>query len=435
MDKVKITYKKSYFLLLALVLSMTSLVIAIPQYNKLNQESSTTTINNYIFNGTNISGGGNASWNESYANTLYYPISSNPESYLIYTDTISQSESAWQLNDGFITFGNDGNDNWQIDVGGINIPSYLQVSSPAQGGLGYNYSSNTPLFYNGTKWLNFNTSNGGSDNSSWNQSYANTLYSAIQWGYNMTTPFTNWLSTFAYNYNQTTPAVTLLNTTYGYTWKNWTGEANATLYNQYGKWWYNMSTGGSSTPNDGITIKYQNITNIPSCSSGQFLTNSTGSLTCATPSGSSSARDIKYTVNNSINATGLTFVDLFSHTLTANTNYTYDCVIVRSSNATTSGIRYNITMSGVPTYITFSQDAYTSATAKQNSVCIGSVRSCMPTAVTASLAYPTALKDTLNAYIEVGASAGGQMNLSFSGELAGLRATVRRGSYCELKAI
>lgn len=43
-------------------------------------------------------------------------------------------------------------------------------------------------------------------NNSWNESRANLLYSNIQWNYNQTTPFTNWLSTFVFNYNQTIPS-------------------------------------------------------------------------------------------------------------------------------------------------------------------------------------------------------------------------------------
>jgi hypothetical protein len=41
--------------------------------------------------------------------------------------------------------------------------------------------------------------------------YTDTLYASIIWGYNQTTPFTNWLSTFVYDYNQTTPAISYTN--------------------------------------------------------------------------------------------------------------------------------------------------------------------------------------------------------------------------------
>jgi len=37
------------------------------------------------------------------------------------------------------------------------------------------------------------------DDASWNKTYADTLYSAITWAYNMTDPFTDWLSTFNSN--------------------------------------------------------------------------------------------------------------------------------------------------------------------------------------------------------------------------------------------
>lgn len=62
--------------------------------------------------------------------------------------------------------------------------------------------------------INQLVSAGSGDNSSWNQSFANTLYSNIQWNYNQSSPFYSWLSSFLYDYNQTTPAENYADTLY-----------------------------------------------------------------------------------------------------------------------------------------------------------------------------------------------------------------------------
>jgi len=129
-----------------------------------------------LTNGTGCpssSGGDNATWNQTLANSLYYSIS-NPSGYLSYADTISNADtcalatdalsatSATQLNDGSITLNNDGNNNFQTGGGGFILPSYLDSATSVEGLVGYNYSSKTPLFYNGTAWKNFNESSSSS---------------------------------------------------------------------------------------------------------------------------------------------------------------------------------------------------------------------------------------------------------------------------------
>jgi hypothetical protein len=92
------------------------------------------------------------------------------------------------------------------------------------------------------------------------------------WAYNQTTPFTTWLSGFLYDYNQTIVYTSLSNftddigatSTYNATYAEWTYnmttpamtyEYNQTTatYNLYDNRWY--------TPNDGITLDINNITN------------------------------------------------------------------------------------------------------------------------------------------------------------------------------
>jgi len=92
-----------------------------------------------------------------------------------------------------------------------NIWAYNQTQSQYYYNQTVLYTNGTGILLNNNKF-NLSTSYTDTlyapisvtgDNSSWNQSFANTLYASIIWNYNQTTPFTNWLSTFVYNYNQT----------------------------------------------------------------------------------------------------------------------------------------------------------------------------------------------------------------------------------------
>lgn len=78
-------------------------------------------------------------------------------------------------------------------------------------------------------------------NNSWNETRANALYAGIIWGYNMTTPFTNWQSTFAYNYNQTIEANKTIFNTYNSIWSSTYNTTYDALNSTYGKYWYNYS--------------------------------------------------------------------------------------------------------------------------------------------------------------------------------------------------
>mgnify|MGYP001558778162 CR=1 FL=1 len=98
--------------------------------------------------------------NKTYADNTYVNSSGTVSHSLtsdLATDSVSAT-SATQLNDGTITFNNDGNGNWQIDAGGINLPNYINAAgSPVQGTLGFNFTSNTPMFFNGSVWFSFNS--------------------------------------------------------------------------------------------------------------------------------------------------------------------------------------------------------------------------------------------------------------------------------------
>ncbi|MBU0760253.1 MAG: hypothetical protein KJ858_01015, partial [Nanoarchaeota archaeon] len=126
------------------------------------------------------------------------------------------------------------NGNYSIFTGLINNGSYLSTYNFTYNAWAYNQTTPAEAYTdsvvsaNNASWLStYNATYAGSvnnasylstynatydakvsGNSSWNQSLAGSLYAGVQWNYNQTTPFTDWLSTFAYNYNQTTPAIT-----------------------------------------------------------------------------------------------------------------------------------------------------------------------------------------------------------------------------------
>jgi hypothetical protein len=291
------------------------------------------------------------------------------------------------------------------------------------------------------------------------------------------------ITNFFYNYNQTVPNNnTIFNITYQtYAYNqssvfsyNHTQASNSSIVGTYGKWFYNMSdgsynlsyvtqnasnhvvakifcgnitggsdadfcadaTGGGGAVNDGITIKYQNITNVPSCSAGQVLTNLTGGLSCVTPT-ANVVRNI-YSLNNgglsNLNTTSSTIGrELFIMPIVANTNYTIDCYMQVSSNVTTTGVQLNLTFPAIPEWVQASYTHPTTATAMAFSNCNGRLKQCMDLSATSTLvASPS--KVELHAFIMGNTTTGGNMNMSFKSEVNTSPALVHRGSYCEVKS-
>ncbi|MEK6850747.1 MAG: hypothetical protein AABX85_04180, partial [Nanoarchaeota archaeon] len=128
----------------------------------------------------------------------------------------------------------------------------------------YNYNQTTPanlytdavVSGSNASWLSTYNATYAANmaNNSWNESYANTKYAEIKWGYNMTSPFTTWLSTFVYNYNQTTPANAYTNTK--------VGTANLHIHdalNITSPLWVNK-TGDTMTGN--LNISSKNVTSV-----------------------------------------------------------------------------------------------------------------------------------------------------------------------------
>jgi len=139
-------------------------------------------------------------------------------------------------------------------------------------------------------------------NASWNQSLANTLYSDIKWGYNMTTPFTNWLSTFVYDYNMTIPANSYTDSVNQST-ASWINSIFLKITDMFTKSeitnmilgnWTDLETRKLNVTdqrfNDTTQINNLNnvtIARIGNCTAGQVVVNITNSgVQCITPSSS-----------------------------------------------------------------------------------------------------------------------------------------------------
>ncbi len=150
-----------------------------------------------FWNGTSLLGGGsgdNSSWNETYADTLY-------------------SDIQWNYNQSIATF-NMWNATW--DNSFMNIWNYNQ-SLATFGMWNITWSST----YNST----YDSATGG--NSSWNETYADTLYCGIEYDYNQSlATFGMWNSTWdnsfmnIWNYNQSLATYNMWNTIWSSTYNS-----------------------------------------------------------------------------------------------------------------------------------------------------------------------------------------------------------------------
>jgi hypothetical protein len=209
----------------------------------------------------------------------------------------------------------------------------------------YNYNQTTPA---NTYSDNINTTLSsridgisGGDNSSWNESRANTLYADIKWGYNMTqagsgstfnTTYATWLPNYTASnkfwYNQTYGGSTynltyhgLINNvsylaTFNTTYATWF--PNFTAYN---KFWYNMTIagGGSCTPTTGsICTAWTSYSVCSGLSGASICTGGTYTeYTCQSPNGNNcdswAARDICQSWTSTNACTSWTTIDLCSY--------------------------------------------------------------------------------------------------------------------------
>jgi len=210
----------------------------------------------------------NSSWNQSYADTLYAGIEweyNQTESSNSYTDSIIAINNASWTSTYNATYDShnstglirDWNSteliiNWSITetdslayngtltyLDDLIAWNYYNASNP-QTELDPLWSSNFTLYNNSwTSTYNATYDALVTDNSSWNQSYADTLYSNIIWGYNQTVPAQNYVDSQLTNYIPS-------------------GIANMWV------------------------LQYQNISNIPTCTGNDKLTFDGTTLSCAT---------------------------------------------------------------------------------------------------------------------------------------------------------
>lgn len=110
----------------------------------------------------------------------------------------------------------------------------------------------------------------GGGNVSFNQSYTDTLYAGIEWGYNMTQPFTDWLSSFVYNYNQTIPAISYTDAVVSANNASWTSTYNSS-YVPYTGATQGLNLGANKFTNTGnISSNKIHLASVPAASSKEY---------------------------------------------------------------------------------------------------------------------------------------------------------------------
>ena len=281
-------------------------------YAKLNDSEQNITADTYFGDGSKLTNvaGGNASWNQSFANTLYFPIGLNITNQSFYWDTYDSANStqfedsngilniitgagrwlwdeidAWlatkdtdDLTQGssnlydnqtwnqsgadllYATLGSSGNASWNqsyanelyIGVGNTTVlETYNATYDAYKTNVSLNYTKLTYDAYD-IRW------NGG--NASWNQSYANSLYSDIEWNYNFSlATFTMWNTTWdnsfmnIWNYNQSLATYDMWNAV-------WSG-GNASWNQSYANSLY-ADISIVDTVIDSTNLSYINKTNV-----------------------------------------------------------------------------------------------------------------------------------------------------------------------------
>src|SRR3989339_895492 len=170
--------------------------------------------------------GDNSSWNQSLANSLYI-LQSTEGNLDVNSSVYSNSTtwwsgltswlSGWFINNAGVLEFNETKLNNTIDLraGGDNTSwneSYANtqyadisvVDTQKNASGNYVYNDSTTIYFNETKLNNTIDLRAGGDNSSWNESYANTQYASISeplWSANFTAYNSSWSSTFNSTYD------------------------------------------------------------------------------------------------------------------------------------------------------------------------------------------------------------------------------------------
>src|SRR3989339_441282 len=170
--------------------------------------------------------GGNSSWNQSLANGLY--ILQSTEGNLDVNSSLYSNSSTWWSglsswlsgwfvnNAGVLEFnetklnntidlraGGD-NSSWNESYANTQYADISVVDTQKNASGNYVYNDSTTIYFNETKLNNTIDLRAGGDNSSWNESYANTQYASISeplWSANFTAYNSSWSSTFNSTYD------------------------------------------------------------------------------------------------------------------------------------------------------------------------------------------------------------------------------------------
>src|SRR3989339_102381 len=170
--------------------------------------------------------GDNSSWNQSLANSLY--ILQSTEGNLDVNSSVYSNSSTWWSgltswlsgwfvnNAGILEFNETklnntidlraGGDNtsWNESYANTQYADISVVDTQKNASGNYVYNDSTTIYFNETKLNNTIDLRAGGDNSSWNESYANTQYASISeplWSANFTAYNSSWSSTFNSTYD------------------------------------------------------------------------------------------------------------------------------------------------------------------------------------------------------------------------------------------
>ena len=146
--------------------------------------------------------------------------------------------------------------------------------------------------------------------------------------------------------------------------------------------------------------------------------------------------DIDYTTRNSTvwygtgaNINQTIFANKFNFTLTANTNYTLDCLLFVGANVTTTGVQFNLTLIKKPYLFVTAYDHPTTAALAAYVTCTGIMYNCNDASIT-SVAYPATLPVTIKSRLNTNTS--DSLTLYFKSEITYTPAIIAAGSYCRL---
>lgn len=150
-----------------------------------------------------------------------------------------------------------------------------------------------------------------------------------------------------------------------------------------------------------------------------------------TSSPSSSGSESFYEVENNITSRNVTFYDtsIFTIPLLANTNYTFECRLIGSSNGTTSGVQINSSFPLNPRYLLLTYNHPTTATAPNFKACYNNTKNeCIDASLTSVLA---GIPIEINGHINN--KNAGNWSIRLKSELNNSLALITKGSYCSIK--